>query len=126
MLSVQYLWEHGIQNIIVNGWGSQNRPICLYLRNYGSQWHYFVPPVHMCCQVKHCMSCRTTAEFASMTMAERMEVTELAREYWPGTIVNNISAASHVDALQYLHHSQTLVKDCQVTTMLKALTFVQL
>ena len=55
-----------------------------------------------------------------MSMAERVEVTELTREYWPGTIVNNISAASHVDALQYLRHSQNLVTDCQVMTMLKA------
>ena len=77
------------------------------------------PPVHTCCQVKHCMSCRTTAEFVSMSMAERMEVTELARKYWPGTIVNNISAASHVDALHYLRHSQNLVTECQVTTMLR-------
>ena len=58
--------------------------------------------------------CRTTAEFASMSMAERLEVTELTRQYWPGTIINNISAASHVDALQYLRHSQDLVSDCQV------------
>lgn len=52
-----------------------------------------------------------------MSMAERMEVTELTRQYWPGTIINNISSASHVDALQYLRHSQDLVSDCQVVTV---------
>ncbi len=61
--------------------------------------------------------CRTTAEFASMSMAERLDVTELTRQYWPGTIINNISAASHVDALQYLRHSQELVSECQVIIM---------
>ena len=65
--------------------------------------------------------CRTTAEFASMSMAERINVTELTRQYWPGTIINNISAASHVDALQYLRHSQDLVLDCQVPSMHVAL-----
>jgi len=49
-----------------------------------------------------------------MSMVERMHVTELCREHWPGTIINNVSSSSHVDALQYLHHSQKLVKDCQV------------
>lgn len=65
---------------------------------------------------------RTTAEFASMSMAERTDVTELTRRYWPGTIINNVSAASHVDALQYLRHSQNLVLDCQVPSMQVALS----
>ena len=49
-----------------------------------------------------------------MSMAERMHVTELAREHFPGIIINNVSSASFVDALRYLHHSQDLVEECQV------------
>ena len=49
-----------------------------------------------------------------MSMAERMHVTELAREHFPGIIINNVSAASFLDALQYLQHSQDLIKECHV------------
>lgn len=43
-----------------------------------------------------------------------MHVTELSREHWPGTIINNVSASSHVEALQYLQHSQKLTRTVQV------------
>ena len=49
-----------------------------------------------------------------MSMEERMHVTELCREHWPGVIVNNISSASHVDVLKYVNHSQQLVKEVEV------------
>ncbi|EIE24797.1 aldolase [Coccomyxa subellipsoidea C-169] len=48
----------------------------------------------------------TTGEFTSMTMEERMHITELARAHWPGIMVNNVSAASYQDALALLEHSQ--------------------
>ena len=49
-----------------------------------------------------------------MSMEERMHVTELCREHWPGVIVNNISSASHADVLRYVDHSQRLVKEVGV------------
>ena len=49
-----------------------------------------------------------------MTMEERMHVTELCREHWPGTIVNNVSSASHADVHKYVDHSQQLVKEVEV------------
>ncbi|CAL8464129.1 g3664 [Coccomyxa elongata] len=67
MKYLQYLWDSGVRNIVVNG---------------------------------------TTAEFSSMTMEERVRVTELARAHWPGIIVNNVSAASYHDAQALLQHSQ--------------------
>ena len=49
-----------------------------------------------------------------MSMEERMHVTELCREHWPGVLVNNVSSASHADVLKYTAHSQQLVKDVEV------------
>ena len=48
---------------------------------------------------------RTTGEFPSMTMEERMHVTDLAREHWPGVIINNVSATAVLDARRLLEHS---------------------
>lgn len=43
-----------------------------------------------------------------MSLEERMDVTELAREHWPGVMMNNVSTASHVDTIRLLQHSQQL------------------
>lgn len=57
---------------------------------------------------------RTTGEFTSMTMEERMRVTELTRANWPGIMLNNVSAASYHDAQTLLAHSQNPIAGTEV------------
>ena len=48
---------------------------------------------------------RTTGEFAAMTLAERKVALEIARDSWPGIILNNISTCCLADCMQLLDHS---------------------
>ena len=64
----------------------------------------------------HCL-CRTTGEFAAMTLAERKKALELARDNWEGVILNNISTCCMADSMQLLEHSAEQVSTPQVSLL---------
>ena len=56
-----------------------------------------------------CLACRTTGEFAAMTLTERQEAAETTRRAFPGVVLNNISTCCLQDALILLEHSQQTI-----------------
>lgn len=53
-----------------------------------------------------------------MTLDEREQVAELAREAWPGRQVVNISTCNVQDSLRLLHHCQQTHKHLKVALIL--------
>lgn len=118
--AAQYLWSAGARNVIVNGWvahlvgGKQgvlvnvtitDRPVRCCLASpaptKASTNYKGVGCLLTVASPPH----RTTGEFPSMTLEERMHVTELARAHWPGVIINNVSSTAVLDARRLLEHS---------------------
>ncbi len=58
------------------------------------------------CGVKNIVVNGTTAEFASLTLEERMKLLERCRDRFPGTIVNHVGTCCLQDSLRLLEHSK--------------------
>ena len=69
-------------------------------------------------------TCRTTGEFAAMTLAERKRALELARDSWQGVILNNISTCCMEDSMQLLEHSAEQVTTPEVGPPMHSMQFL--